>query len=228
MAWQVLALHFHPSATPTLMPVSGSGFLPLADASPGSQSPRNRLKSATQRDELSTFLKAGSYSSGPEDSRSLDINLHPVRFLSVVTDDWPFNSPRPHAEDTSSIRVSFSAAVRREQPGRVTPVVMMVPGAPAAPGYTHNRRDARHHTLCPSCRSGLGTMCWNLGGQQSRCEGRLVMPGTEAEAEAEAEAEGLPGAVQPLCTSPASVGLYIVVNSAPWCLGPESQGRHLY
>lgn len=58
MAWQVLVLHFHPSTTPTLMPVSGSGFLPLADASPGLQSPRNRLKSATQRDWLSTFFKS--------------------------------------------------------------------------------------------------------------------------------------------------------------------------
>lgn len=40
------------------MPVSGSGFLPLADASPGLQSPCNRLKSAAQRDWLSTFFKS--------------------------------------------------------------------------------------------------------------------------------------------------------------------------
>lgn len=56
IAWQVLVLHFHPSATPTLMPASG--FLPLADASPGIQSPRNRLKSAAQRHWLSTFFKS--------------------------------------------------------------------------------------------------------------------------------------------------------------------------
>lgn len=56
-----------------------------------------------------------------ERSRSLTINLHPVCFLSAVADDLPFNCMPPCRGDMSSIRVSFSAAVRKEGPGRVTP-----------------------------------------------------------------------------------------------------------
>lgn len=58
MASQVLVLHLHPSATPTLMLRSSSGFLPLAYTSPGLQSPRNRLKSATWHISFSTLFKS--------------------------------------------------------------------------------------------------------------------------------------------------------------------------
>lgn len=72
------------------------------------------------------YSSLGLSSPALEKSLSLTINLHHVRFLSVVTDDLPFNSLPPCAGDTSSIRVSFSDAVRREGPGRVTPLVMML------------------------------------------------------------------------------------------------------
>ncbi len=72
------------------------------------------------------YASLGLSSPGLEKSLSLAINLHHVCFLSAVTDDLPFNSLPPCGGDTSSIRDHFSAAVRGEGPGRVTPVVMMV------------------------------------------------------------------------------------------------------